>query len=67
MNNNLKKTSELTDSVKDLLHHKKNNLTLPVISKLYVNKKFTYLRRNKDKNGTITPVTGISFTGFGEF
>ena len=62
-----KMTSELTDSVKDLLHHKKNNLTLPVISKLYVNKKFTYLRRNKDKNGTITPVTGISFTGFGEF
>lgn len=62
-----KMTSELTDSVKDLLHHKKNNLTLPVINKLYVNKRFTYLRRNKDKNGTITPVTGISFTGFGEF
>ena len=55
---------DLTDQIRKLLKYRGDNKNLPSINKLYVDKIFTYLRRNSDK--TYTPVTGISFTGFGK-
>ena len=55
---------DLTDQIRKLLKYRGDNKNLPSINKLYVDKIFTYLRRNSDE--TYTPVTGISFTGFGK-
>ena len=55
---------DLTDEIRKILKYKGDNKNLPSINKLYVDKIFTYLRKNNDE--TYTPVTGISFTGFGK-
>lgn len=55
---------DLTDQIRKLLKYRGDNKNLPSINKLYVDKIFTYLRKNSDE--TYTPVTGISFTGFGK-
>lgn len=43
----------------------KNRPEFYPIKNLYVDKIFTYLK--KDNDGIITPVTGVTFTGFGRF
>lgn len=55
---------ELTNQIRKLLKHRGDNKNLPSINKLYIDKIFTYLRKNNDE--TITPVTGVTFTGFGK-
>ena len=54
----------LTDEIRKFLKYRGDNKNLPSINKLYVDKIFTYLRKNNDE--TYTPGTGISFTGFGK-
>lgn len=59
-----KMNDKLTAHIAKLINHHGNYKYLPSITKLFVNKKFTYLRKNND--GKIIPVTGVSFAGFGK-